>query len=48
MSLPNSNRIEDFTALIENLPDIDSPDIFGLPLNIDRSVQRYNSANVIR
>lgn len=38
MSLPNSNRIDDFTSLIENLPDTDSPEIFGLPLNIDRSV----------
>jgi len=29
------------------LPQTDVPEIFGLPSNIDRSVQRFNSNNVI-
>jgi len=29
------------------LPEVDNPKIFGLPTNIDRSVQRFNSNQVI-
>lgn len=33
--------------MIAQLPEQDSPSVFGLPTNIDRSVQRFNSGNVI-
>lgn len=29
------------------MPDVDAPALFGLPANIDRSVQRFNSGAVI-
>jgi dynein heavy chain 2 len=34
-------------AAIQKVPEIDNPEIFGLPANIDRSVQRFNSNQVI-
>jgi len=33
---------------ISKVPDLDNPEIFGLPTNIDRSVQRFNSNLVIK
>jgi len=30
------------------VPEIDTPQLFGLPSNIDRSVQRFNSMQVIQ
>ncbi len=47
VSMPNSRQYRDYLELINKLPEQDIPEIFGLPNNIDRSVQRYNSANVI-
>jgi dynein heavy chain 2 len=32
---------------MQKVPEADNPDIFGLPVNIDRSVQRFNSNLVI-
>jgi dynein heavy chain 2 len=46
--LPESNSLRDYLKVIEALPEQDSHDLFGLPANIGRSVQRYNSLNVIR
>jgi len=46
--LPDSNSLRDYLQLIGSLPEQDSHDLFGLPANIGRSVQRYNSLNVIR
>lgn len=34
----NASR-EDYVQLIKSLPDNDDPALFGLPANIDRSVQ---------
>lgn len=45
--LPASCERDDYTALIDKLPDADPPSIFGLPDNIERSVQRTASARVI-
>lgn len=36
-----------FSNAIQQLPEVDNPKIFGLPTNIDRSVQRFNSNQVI-
>lgn len=33
--------------IINQVPEIDTPQLFGLPSNIDRSVQRFNSMQVI-
>ena len=33
--------------LIRQLPEQDDPAMFGLPANIDASVQRFNSSKVI-
>jgi len=38
VTLPAQAKYKDFVELINRLPDSDSPDIFGLPNNIDRSV----------
>ena len=47
MRLPGSNNHHDYMALIHSLPDYDNPALFGLPENIERSLQRANSASVI-
>lgn len=47
VSVPKSGNVQDFVQSIQKVPEIDNPDIFGLPSNIDRSVQRFNSNNVI-
>jgi dynein heavy chain 2 len=33
--------------MLRKLPDIDSPLIYGLPFSIDRTVQRFNSSELI-
>lgn len=43
VNVPKSGNIQDFIQTIQRVPEIDNPDIFGLPVNIDRSVQRFNS-----
>ena len=45
--MPTSTHIEDYTRLINSLPDIDAPSIFGLPTNIGRSLEQINSAAII-
>ena len=45
--LPTSTHIGDYLKVINSLPEIDSPGIFGLPVNIGRSIQRINSTAVI-
>jgi hypothetical protein len=46
LSLPASTKHEHYTALISSLPDTDSPTVFSLPENIERSVQRATSSKV--
>ena len=48
IQVPSTSEIKDIIALVSRLPDIDSPEIFGLPSNIDRSVQRFNSQKIIQ
>jgi len=45
--VPKSGNVQDFYNAIQRVPENDNPDIFGLPVNIDRSVQRFNSNQVI-
>lgn len=48
LKIPNSKNYNDYVTVIDRLSDTDLPSMFGLPLNIDRSVQRFNSTNVIK
>jgi dynein heavy chain 2 len=45
-SVPQSKSIKDYLMLINKFQDVDTPNIFGLPMNIDRSVQRFNTTLV--
>eukprot|EP00392_Amoebophrya_sp_AT5.2_P002499 g2504.t1 len=45
--IPRSTNLVDFKLSIERMPDIDNPASFGMPANVDRSLQRLNSAQVI-
>lgn len=47
LTLPQSGAAKDYNQLIHQTPEIDTPALFGLPNNIDRSVQRFNSQTVI-
>lgn len=47
LTTPQSTQSKDYLAAIQKVPEIDNPEIFGLPANIDRSVQRFNSNQVI-
>ena len=47
VSVPQSSQFKDFSQTINQIPEIDNPLMFGLPSNIDRSVQRFNSQLVI-
>ena len=44
--LPTSANHADYVALIAGLPTQDKPDLFGLPANSDRAVQRRAAADV--
>jgi dynein heavy chain 2 len=45
--IPTSTQIPDFRAQVEQLPDLDNPQSFGMAANADRSLQRINSTRVI-
>jgi hypothetical protein len=47
MQTPQSNNPRDYINAIGQLAESDQPQLFGLPSNIDRSVQRFNSTQVI-
>lgn len=47
MLVPDTNAIQKHLNQIRELPEQDDPAIFGLPANIDSSVQRFNSNKVI-
>lgn len=44
---PQSIDMKDYHGVVQTVPETDSPEFFGLPSNIDRSVQRFNSNQVI-
>ena len=48
LRMPKSADFETFRKVISQLQDIDSPFIFNLPDNIERSLQRLTSALVIK
>ena len=47
LAVPQSGQVKDFNVIINQVPELDTPQLFGLPSNIDRSVQRFNSLQVI-
>lgn len=47
VNTPQTTDVRSFVNLISQLPEADQPAMFGLPSNIDRSVQRFNSTQVI-
>lgn len=47
IQVPKASSIKDYIQYISQLPDQDYPAMFGLPPNIDRSVQRFNSQRYI-
>lgn len=48
IQVPQSSQIKDYVGLINQISEQDNPLMFGLPVNIDRSVQRFNSQQVIQ
>ena len=48
LSMPRNVTAASFAEVVARLPDSDPPLTFGLPANIDRSLQRTSSAGVIR
>jgi len=47
IDMPSTNSYADYMDAISQLPDTDAPSTFGLPDNVERSVQRARSAAVI-
>ncbi|CAM9367763.1 unnamed protein product [Discosporangium mesarthrocarpum] len=47
LTVPGTNRYSDYIHAVQQLPDMDHPSVFGLPDNIERSVQRAGSSSVI-
>jgi dynein heavy chain 2 len=47
IQVPKAATIKDYIQYVSQLPDQDKPMMFGLPQNIDRSVQRFNSQRYI-
>ncbi|KAI9987926.1 hypothetical protein PInf_024181 [Phytophthora infestans] len=47
VKLPQSTQHGDYLDLIDRFPDVDAPAMFGLPDNIERSMQRSLSGQVI-
>merc|ERR1719253_524597 len=45
--IPPSTNIPEFRSRVEQLPDLDNPQSFGMAANADRSLQRINSTRVI-
>lgn len=48
LTLPTSSKRSTYVRLVEELPNIDPPSLFGLPENIERSLQRVRSSAVIK
>jgi len=46
-AIPPSTSMSDFRALVEQMPDLDNPQSFGMAPNADRSLQRVNSVKAI-
>ncbi|GLI62890.1 cytoplasmic dynein 1b heavy chain [Volvox africanus] len=47
VAVPMTNHRADYVSIISALPDIDTPGLFCMPDNIDRTAQQANSGRVI-
>lgn len=47
LTLPSSSNPLDYASVVEALPDMDCPSLFGLPANVNRAVGRANGVAVI-
>lgn len=47
LTLPSSSNPLDYASVIEALPDMDTPSLFGLPANVNRAVGRASGVAVI-
>lgn len=47
ITVPTSSHRQDYLALVASLPDMDTPALFSLPDNIDRTAQQAASASVL-
>lgn len=47
LAIPRTNDIQAFKLMIEELPDTDNVTLLGLPANIDQTMQRNTSNNII-
>jgi dynein heavy chain 2 len=45
--MPTTTDIKDYASVISKMNEVDTPDYFGLPLNIDKAVQRFNTLQII-
>ncbi|GFR50179.1 hypothetical protein Agub_g12346, partial [Astrephomene gubernaculifera] len=45
--VPTTNHRGDYVSIISALPDVDTPGLFCMPDNIDRTAQQVNSSRVI-
>nr|BBC28429.1 cytoplasmic dynein 1b heavy chain [Yamagishiella unicocca] len=45
--VPTTNHRADYVSIISALPDVDTPGLFCMPDNIDRTAQQVNSSRVI-
>jgi dynein heavy chain 2 len=45
--VPTTNHRADYVSIVAALPDVDTPGLFCMPENIDRTAQQVNSARVI-
>ncbi len=48
LRMPSNPEFKSFLNIIKQLPDTDAPFVFSLPDNIERSLQRTNSAALIK
>ncbi|CAN0042899.1 unnamed protein product [Ascophyllum nodosum] len=47
ITIPGTDKLQDYVDAVQKLPDADHPSVFGLPDNIERSVQRTASSLVV-
>ena len=47
VQVPRSKDVKDYLQIIQKLQETDNPSLFGLPLNIDKAVQRFNTGSLI-
>ncbi|EGD76743.1 dynein heavy chain isotype 1B [Salpingoeca rosetta] len=47
INIPTSVHLPDYVQAIRNLPDTDQPELFGLPANVDKTVQQQAATELL-